>query len=127
MPRPRKAANTHEISGAYAHNPQRRRRDVKATGSVGAWVERSSEPAEVWEELVRGCPAGILTAADRQGLELAVRLLVALRRDPAGFPASKGSLLVNILGKLGCLPASRLQMNTPDPKDKDDKSEKYFR
>ena len=127
MPRPRKSADLHAMSGAYDRNPSRRRRDVKATGAIGPWNERSAEPAEVWDELVRGCPAGILTAADRQALEYAVRLLVDMRRDPTLFPASKGSLLVNILGKLGCLPASRLQMNTPEPKVKNDPSEKYFR
>ena len=74
-----------------------------------------------------GAPQGILTAADRQALEYAVRLLVDMRRDPTAFPASKGTLLVGLLGKLGCLPASRLQMAAPDTKDDDDPAEKYFK
>lgn len=127
MPRLRKSANLHAISGAYEHNRKRRRRDVKATGAIGAWTERSAEPAEVWDELVAGCADGILTAADRQALEYGVRLLVEMRRDPAAFPASKGSLLVSILGKLGCTPASRLQMDAPEPRDRNDPSEKYFK
>jgi hypothetical protein len=127
MPQPRKSADLHAISGAYARNPKRKRRDVKASGAVGPWKERSSEPHEVWDELVVGAPAGVLTTADRQALEYAVRLLVDMRNDPTGFPASKGTLLVNLLGKLGCLPASRLGMNTPDPKDEDDPAEKYFK
>jgi len=76
---------------------------------------------------VAGAPQGILTAADRQALEYAVRLLVDMRRDPTAFPASNGTLLVNLLGKLGCPPASRLQMATADPKDEHDPAEKYFK
>jgi len=100
---------------------------VKASGAVGPWQERSSEPQQVWDELVTGAPKGILSAADRQALEYAVRLLVDMRRDPTGFPASKGALLVNLLGKLGCLPASRLQMAAPEAKDDDDPAERYFK
>ena len=101
MPQPRKSADLHAISGSYTRNPKRRRRDVKATGAVGPWRERSSDPCEVWNELVAGAPQGILTAADRQALEYAVRLVVDMRRDPTAFPASKGTLLVNLLGSSG--------------------------
>jgi hypothetical protein len=127
MPRPRKSAKLLAIAGAFAKNPKRRRRDVEATGAIGPWAERSTDPRVVWDELVTGCPAGILTAADRQALEYAVRLVVEMRLEPLAFSASKGSLLVNLLGKLGCLPASRLQMSAPDPKDKNDPAEAYFR
>jgi hypothetical protein len=113
------------ISGAYANHPKRRKRDIEAAGAIGPWVERSTDPAEVWAELVAGCPPGILTAADRQGMEYAVQLLVEMRKGPAAFSASKGSQLVNILGKLGCLPASRLQMGGP-AKGEHDPGEKFF-
>jgi hypothetical protein len=128
MPRVRKSAAIMEISGAYSKNPKRRRRDVEAAGAIGPWGDlHSTTPSEVWGELVASVPPGLLTRADRWSLEYAVRLMVELRRDPANFPASRGSLLVNLLGKLGCLPASRHQMNAPEPKDKDDPAEKYFR
>ena len=97
MPRPRKSAKLLAIAGSFARNPKRTRRDVEAAGAIGPWVERSTDPAEVWAELVAECPAGIRTAADRKGMEYAVRLMVDLRSDPAGFSASKGSLLVSIL------------------------------
>jgi hypothetical protein len=126
MPYPRKSAQLHALSGAYTHNPKRRRRDLKASGVIGPWQERSSDPRQVWDELVAGAPQGVLTTADRQALEYAVRLIVDMRTDPMGFPASKGTLLVNLLGKLGCLPASRLQMATSAPKDENDPAEKYF-
>ena len=89
-PSPESQPTCMQSVGAYAHNPKRRRRDVKATGAIGPWQERSCDPREVWDELVAGAPQGILTAADRQALEYAVRLLVDMRRDPTAFPASKG-------------------------------------
>jgi hypothetical protein len=127
MPRPRKSAKLLAIAGAFAKNPKRARKDVEAAGAIGPWVERSTDPAAIWAELVAECPAGILTAADRKGMEYAVRLMVDLRSDSAAFSASKGSLLVSILAKLGCFPASRLQMSMPDSKEKDDPGEKFFR
>ena len=127
MPRPRKSAKLLTIAGAFAKNPKRTRRDVEAAGSIGPWAERSTDPRVVWDELVAGCPPGILTAADRQALEYAARLVAEMRLEPMAFSASKGSLLVNLLGKLGCLPASRLQMSMPDSKEKDDPGEKFFR
>jgi hypothetical protein len=127
MPRPRKSARLLAISGAFAKNPKRARKDVEAAGAIGPWVERSTDPRAVWDELVAGCPAGILTGADRQALEYAVNLVVEMRLEPMAFSASKGGTLVNLLGKLGCLPASRLQMSMPDSKEKDDPGEKFFR
>jgi hypothetical protein len=127
MSRPRKSAKLHAITGAFEHDPKRRRRDLEASGTIGPWREGSTDPAAIWGELVAQCPAGILTAADRAGLEYAAQLMADLRRDPSGFSASKGALLVSILGKLGCLPASRLQMSVAEPKDSDDPAEKYFR
>jgi hypothetical protein len=126
MPYPRKSAQLHALSGAYTHNPKRRRRDLKASGVIGLWQDRSCDPREIWDELVAGAPAGMLTAADRPAVEYAVRLLADMRKDPTAFPASKGTLLVNLLAKLGCVPASRLQMAMPDVKDDHDPGEKYF-
>jgi len=125
MPRPRKSAKLLSISGSFERNPKRRRKDVIATGEVGPWREWSTDPATVWSELVAGCPAG--AAADRAALEYTVHLLVEMRRDPAAFSASKGATLVSLLSKLGCTPASRLQMSAHDPKTSDDPAEKYFR
>jgi len=126
MPAPRKSAKLLSITGSFERNPKRRRKDVEAGGEIGPWRKRSTDPRTVWRELVSGIPAGILTRADRQGLELAVHLLIEMRTTPTDFPAAKCSLLLNLLGKLGCLPASRLGM-APDSKENDDPSEKYFR
>lgn len=125
MPRPRKSATLHSLSGAYAHDPKRRRKDVEATGKPGRWQNWPTDPATVWSDLVKHCPAG--AAADRPALEYAVHLICEMRADPAGFSASKGTILVGLLAKLGCLPASRLAMAVPDPKDAHDPAEKYFR
>ena len=124
MSRPRKSAKLHALSGAYAHDPKRRRKDVEARGAIGPWCEWSTDPATVWGSLVEHCPAG--AAADRPALEYATHLICEMRSDPAGFPASKGALLVGLLAKLGCLPASRLAMSLPDGKDNDDPAERFF-
>ena len=125
MPAPRKSAALAAISGAYAKNPKRARKDLQAAGAIGPYVERSTEPREVWDELVAVCPS--LTAADRAAVECAVDLLVEKRRDPTAFPPSKVNALISLLGKLGCTPASRLSMALPEVKDPHDKAEAYFR
>lgn len=126
MAPPRKSAKHHELTGAYANHPKRRRKDVEATGAIGPWRQWSTDPATVWNELVACCAPGTLTAADRPALETTVGLLVAMRKSPATFSAASRATLVNLLAKFGFTPASRLSMAVPDPKDSNDPAERYF-
>lgn len=126
MPRQRKSPDALALKGAYDHNPKRTRKDVTGAGVIGPWRDHSSDPAAIWAELVAEVPPGLLCAADRKSLELAVALIAAMRRDPASFPTGKASLLVSILVKLGCMPAARVAMELPTPKGDHDPQEKYF-
>jgi hypothetical protein len=125
MPRQRKSAASAAISGAYAKDPKRARKDLVAAGAIGPYRPGSVDPATVWDELVAVCPS--LTAADRTAVECAVDLIVQKRSDPVMFQPSKVTCLINLLGKLGCTPASRLSMALPEVKDPHDKAEAYFR
>jgi hypothetical protein len=117
MPTPRKSAKLLTIGGAYEANPKRSRRDIEAKGDIGRWAAAPrTDPAAVWAELVAQAPPGLLTSADRAAMEVAVRLVVELRTDPNKFSAARGSLLISLLGKLGCLPAARVSMALPPPK-----------
>jgi hypothetical protein len=127
MSRPPKPAKLMAISGALANHPERKRKDAVATGAIGPWVKRSTDPKKVWDELVSVIPAGVLASADRVGLEICVRLLVEMRKAPAAFTAGKASTLVGLLRQFGCLPAARFQMNPPEVKTNEDPGENFFR
>jgi phage terminase small subunit len=77
MARPRKPTKLLEISGAFKHDPNRRRpNEPQENRPLGDPPERMPvEALAFWRELVEQVPAGVLTAADRWCVELASRLM----------------------------------------------------
>lgn len=117
MPQPRKPASTLAVVGAYKKNPARQHVDVAAQGAIGRWQEGSTDPATVWDELCGIAPRGVLRSADRPALEMAVRLLVRSRADPASLTPARVTALTGLLGKLGLTPAGRLALSIPASED----------
>jgi hypothetical protein len=113
MPRPRKSAAALALSGAFVKHPERARPDVVAAGEIGRWRAGSSDPAAVWRELAQIAPRGVLTAADRPGLQLLALLIAGVRADPSKLTAAKATAIVTLLGRFGMTPQSRAQIPAP--------------
>lgn len=80
-----------------------------------------AEARRAWKELVVGSPPGTLTVADGPAVEVAVALVCAFRRDPAGMPAARLAQLRGALASIGATPADRARVRPvpiekkPDP------------
>jgi len=96
-----------EASGAFDHDPQRRRVDPETTGplSIAAPAHLSAAEKPVWAELVGLAPKRVLAECDTYVVELTVRLVAKLR-DGTINGAQTGQLLA-CLGRLGMTPADR--------------------
>ena len=106
MPAKRKPAALQELSGAWRHDPQRRRIEPATSGPIGAPPSQKSFtfPA-AWRYLVKCAPDGVLADRDRVWLEVAAHLLVQFRADPANMHPAKLSRLTSCLSALGMSPA----------------------
>src|SRR5436309_1578054 len=111
MTKPRKSAATLRLAGAFEHNPQRARSNPIAFGVIGPWRVGSSEPKEIWGELVSIAPEGVLTAADRPALQAATLLLARMRAHPADITPAQVTALFGALGKLAMTPHGRTQLS----------------
>jgi|SRR5579862_5590716 len=84
MPRPRKPTALLELSGAFKHDPQRRRDgEPRPTGPLGDPPERlPTEAVPYWHEIEATCAPGVLTISDRFAVELAARLMARAVAQP---------------------------------------------
>lgn len=71
------------------------------------------EQGNAWHEIVRLCPAGVLTNADRVTVEILACLLVEARTNPL-FSVRRLALLLTLLGKCGLTPADRAKIDLPE-------------
>jgi hypothetical protein len=125
MPRPRKPRHVLEDTGAFAHDPQRRRaREHEATsnGPVGEPPDYFNQThQDVWREFTSEAPW--LACADRKMLEVAVRLTVRIRRH-ATASASWIAKAGNALERVGMddkdvagFEKAMLEAMTPSPRE----------
>lgn len=127
MARPRKPTAALELSGAFAHNPDRgkaRENEPVPNGPMGDPPEYFDElHAEQWRTMA--AEAHWLTSADAFMFEVAVKYMV---RFKIGTTDSKSdSLLINVLNKLGFGPAERSKISAPGAKKaEEDKPKKGF-
>ena len=115
MPTPRKSAATLALRGAFNKDPRRVRDDVRGSGLIGRWLPGSSDPKEVWEELIKAAPAGILTGSDRPALEMVARTIAQVRSDGKALSMTQLAQLVQTLGRFGLSPAGRQALDAPPP------------
>ena len=115
MPRPRKSTAILEASGAFTHDPQRRRSvDTEPTGNgdIGEPPARLDEQQKAaWGEIVSMLDAGVLKRSDRVALEHAARLFA--RMWDGSLTASEGNTLLSIISRLGATPADRSRVSVP--------------
>lgn len=120
MARPRKPTAELERNGAFAKNPQRRRKDAETSGPVGD--PPPSLPIEwhaEWYELAQHAPLNVLRTADRALLEAATRLLVEIRRPidrEIGFPSATFGQFIKCLSLMGMSPVDRSKVHAPHEK-----------
>jgi len=117
MARPRKPTAVLELSGAFEHDPQRKRADPEPAGPVGEpprWL--SPIAAQCWREMVADAPARVLTSADRPVLAVAARIYAKVQQDEP-TPVQELTLLLRCLAELGATPASRSKV-TQRPEEK---------
>ena len=113
MPAPRKPSNVLEFRGSFKKNPSRRRKVIKASdepiGSPPGYL--TQEQVDVWHEILRIAPPGIIKATDRMPLEVLTCLMCEFRQGPTLFTASRIAQLMALFGRFGLTPADREKMS----------------
>lgn len=125
MPARRKPTALLEASGAFNHNPSRRREregEPVPEGPLGDppadWLEQAAagnpkyaKYVAIWRELDGMVQFGVLSSMDRFFVEQTVDLVYRLRRGMAGhgaiLTAGEQSQLNKHLGQMGCIPSER--------------------
>lgn len=110
-----------ELRGAFKKNPQRTRKEIPGLQELGNPPDHLDDASRaVWIELVESSPAGVLTASDRQALEICSVLLAQFRADPAGFIPARLAQLGRALSVLGRTPVDRSRISLSESKKQDD-------
>jgi hypothetical protein len=125
MPARRKPTAILEASGAFDHDPQRRRAregEPVPEGPLGEppaeWLElaKAGNPkyvkyVEIWHRLAAQAQFGVLSSMDRTFTKQTVDLEYRLDRGMAGhgppLTAGEQSQLNKNLGQMGCIPSER--------------------
>lgn len=117
MGRPRKATAQLKLSGAFNRNPNRTREDPETTGPLGDPPPSMDKKFHAtWFEIAEQAPVNVLRSRDRTLLELAVRVLYAIRNTDK-LEAAMVSQLNKCLSSMGMTPsdASRVNANQEKP------------
>lgn len=113
MSRPRKPTATLELNGAFAKNPNRRRKDPATSGPVGDPPPSMDKKFHAtWHELVWQAPVDVLRSRDRAVLEIAVRVLYAIRNSDK-LEAALVSQLTKCLSSMGMTPSDASKVHAP--------------
>jgi hypothetical protein len=114
-----------EITGRLKHDPQRRHeREPIPSGPLGA-PPAYFTPAleEIWAELTRETPAGVLTSADRWIVEIACGLMLKFRDvgliPQVGMTGAELTQLIGCLARMGLTPADRSRVGVPTEREQD--------
>lgn len=128
MPRPRKPSDVHDRSGAFAHNPGRRRKDPRGVGKLPpdppAHLELNKWETKAWQEIAAAIPAGVGTGSDAFVVEMAARITGAMRKSGEHGSAELGQLRY-LLGSLGLTPTDRLRLSVAAEEPEDDGLEEF--
>jgi hypothetical protein len=106
--------------GAFKRHPERKRVEPKPVSTFPKKPPDYLTPleAEVWTDIVKRCPLGVLTDADVYAVEMAAALLVQFRADRAGFGSARLNALRGALAALALSPSDRARIGIK-PKAKD--------
>jgi len=121
MARPRTPSKVLDIRGAFKKNPQRKRlNEPMPVGEVGKYGIGTTNPSEIWDELVSICPPHVLKNSDRLVMEIAVEYLRQFRESPASYSNERVRILISLLGKFGMTPSDRAKLSIPEVNNPDD-------
>jgi hypothetical protein len=125
MPALRKPTAVLEASGAFQHDPKRRRDHEPDTGrGVGPppdWLTEGERQA--WDQLVADTAAGVWQSSDKAFLEQLARMLAKSREGPEVFGTKSMTLFVSMLARAGMTPADRSKVYVkPDGKEEKPKT-----
>ena len=114
MSRPRKTTAELEASGAWKHDPNRRRPDdiPPVLGKFKKPISMNPFDEMVWDELLPMLPPGIENGSDSILFEALVTLVRKMRTMHAA--AGDLKLMRELLGKFGMTPEGRAQLS-PSP------------
>lgn len=117
MPGLRKPNEIHELTGAFANHPERKRarantmkRSPHPLGNPPKAFE--ADEAACWAELQDIIPPGVLCRSDRWIVELASKLMARLRRGKIN--AAEIGRLMQAIALMGGSPADRSRVVMPD-------------
>lgn len=117
MPAPRKPTSVLEASGAFKHDPQRRRPHEPDSGPLGEPPAHLSEAVRViWLEMAA---FPVFQRSDRTFLEVLATLMHEFRTNPQ-MTSAKSQILLTMLSRCGMSPAdrSRVEVRTEPPADR---------
>lgn len=124
MARHKQPREVAELKGAHKKNPQRYRsappKNDKALGKPPTHL--SLDAKNIWFELQKIAPPGVLTASERIAFEMLSNLLAEYRAKPAEFPTGKYSHVISLLARLGMTAADRQRLGIR-PDDNPEKDE----
>lgn len=115
MARPRTPTATHELTGAYKKNPNRRAEfePKPTTGPGEPPLYLSFEEQGIWNEIINICEPGVFGPSDRMALEIMARLMNEFRSDYINFTAAKLNRMETFLARFGMTPADRSRVVVP--------------
>lgn len=116
MGRPRTPTAKLKLNGAFAKNPNRTRQDPETKGPIGDPPPSMDVKLHAtWFELADQAPVNVLRSRDRTVLELAVRVLYAIRNSEK-LEAAMVSQLNKCLSSMGMTPTDASRVYAPNEK-----------
>jgi hypothetical protein len=122
MPATRKPTNVLEMSGAFAHDPQRKRdreHEPTPTGPLGNAPESmTAAQKKMWDEFASEIPPGVAGNCDRTLFEMAVKLRNLVRTGRAN--AAEFGLLIACIREMGMTPVTRSKVKATVEKEREE-------
>ena len=115
MSRPRKPTAVLEASGAFVHDPQRRRPpSPMCKGPLrDAPMHLGQRERDIWAEIAATLPEGLAGDADSCAFEILVCLFSQFRHERETMMGSLISQMTSLFSKFGLDPASRARLHAP--------------
>jgi phage terminase small subunit len=107
-----------EASGAFDHDPKRRRKDLQSNHPIGNPPDWLSEgEADIWRDIVLKAPEGLFTEPDGFMLSLFCQLMN--RAKEGTIAAIERGQLIRLMASMGLTPADRSRISALPDKEKE--------
>jgi phage terminase small subunit len=136
LPRPRKSIAELQLNGAFKHDPQRltRRLNVpKPTKDIGRPPTLlTAQEKEVWKQVVRESPPGVLTVSDRMALTYLCRVWARYLKygehtggKSKGVTSKQMQNVMQMFANFGMNPLARSKLHVPEEPGKNSPFAKF--